>query len=285
MAPIVRAAFDQGQMPTIACINKATVSLGVNLKALIAALQKFVETSFAPIWGTHASLVEATDFIPGAWALVFLDDADVQDALGYHDLTPDGLPLSKIFVKTTIADKQKVSVTACHELAEMLVDPAINLWAEAPDGTLYAYEMSDAVEEIEFTIDGIAMSDFVYPSYFEGFRKAKSTQFDYAKKVTKPFQVLSGGYSIILKGGTVSNIYGSAAKKARFLREDRRGHRSEYRCPGVTLRQRSRADASRRAALPTDRVAKPATPEAGSRAARPAPASRRRRRGSADPRR
>jgi len=240
MTQIVRAAFDQGQIPTIACINKATVSLGTNFDALIAALQKFVEHAFAPIWGTHARLVTAADFIPGAWALVFLDDADVQGALGYHDLTPDGLPLSKVFVKTTIADKQKVSVTACHEVAEMLVDPAINLWAEAPDGTLYAYEMSDAVEEVEFEIDGIAMSDFVYPAYFEGFRKPKSAQFDYAKKVTKPFQLLSGGYSIVMKGGKVSQIFGSAAKKARFQREDRRGHRSEYRRRGVTLRKRSR---------------------------------------------
>ena len=192
------------------------------------------------VWETHATLITAADFISGGWALVFLDDADVQGALGYHDLTPDGLPLSKVFVKTTIANKHKVSVTACHELAEMLVDPATNLWAEAPDGTLYAYEMCDAVEETEITIDGIAMSDFVYPSYFEGFRKAKSTQFDYARKISKPFQLLSGGYSIVQKGGAVSNIYGSAAKKARFLREDRRGHRSEYRCAGVTPRVRSR---------------------------------------------
>jgi hypothetical protein len=240
MANVVRAAFDQGQVPTIACINKATVSLGVELEALVAALQKFVANAFAPVWETHATLITATDFITGGWALVFLDDADVQGALGYHDLTPDGLPLSKVFVKSTIAEKQTVSVTACHELAEMLVDPAINLWAEAPDGTLYAYEMCDAVEETEFTIDGIAMSDFVYPSYFEGFRKAKSTQFDYARKISRPFQLLSGGYSIVQKGGAVSNIYGSAAKQARFLREDRRGHRSEYRCPGVAPRVRSR---------------------------------------------
>jgi hypothetical protein len=241
MANVVRAAFNQGEVPTIACINKATVSLDTDLDALIAALQKFVGTAFAPVWGTHATLVKATDFIAGCWALVFLDDADVQGALGYHDLTPDGLPLSKVFVKTAIANQQKVSITACHEIAEMLGDPAINLWAEASDGTLYAYEMCDAVEEVEFTIDGIAMSDFVYPSYFEGFRTAKSTQFDYVGKISKPFQVLPGGYSIIQKGGTVSNIYGSPAKKARFLREDRRGHRSAYRCPGITLRKRSRA--------------------------------------------
>jgi hypothetical protein len=54
-----------------------------------------------------------------------------------------------------------VSVTACHELFEMVIDPLANLWAEAPDGTEYAYEMSDPVEEDTFLVDGIQMSNFV----------------------------------------------------------------------------------------------------------------------------
>src|SRR5947209_15538377 len=136
----VMAAFDQGQIPTIACFNKATLNMGVDFDALIAALQKFVDKKFAPVWGTPAKLVKSEDFLPGAWAIAFLDDADVQGALGYHDLTPDGLPFSKVFVRTVLEDGQKVSVTACHELAEMLVDPAINLWAEGLNSKLYAYE-------------------------------------------------------------------------------------------------------------------------------------------------
>ena len=226
---IVMAAFDHGQIPTIACINNATVPLGVNFKALVAALQKFVDSSFAPVWGTPAKLVRSDKFIAGAWAIVFLDNADVQDALGYHDLTPDGLPLSKVFVQTTLQVGQKVSVTASHELAEMLVDPAINLCATGPKGLIYAYETADAVEEEEFAIDGVAMSDFVYPAWFEGFRKADSTQFDSLKKVKKPFEILKGGYMSVFKNGQWTQIFGSPAKEKRFRREDRRGHRSEYR--------------------------------------------------------
>jgi hypothetical protein len=30
--------------------------------------------------------------------MVFLDDADQEGALAYHDLTPDGMPQSKVFV-------------------------------------------------------------------------------------------------------------------------------------------------------------------------------------------
>jgi len=60
MAHIVRAAFDQGQIPTIACINKATVSLGVDFDKLIAALEgasfKGPAGDFAFDRATHSAL-------------------------------------------------------------------------------------------------------------------------------------------------------------------------------------------------------------------------------------
>lgn len=243
-ARIIRAAFDRGQVPTIACVNKAKTPLGVGFAPLVKALQKFVDTCFAPVWGIPAKLKVASAPAKGEWALVFLDNADAANALGYHDLTPGGLPLGKVFVKTTLAANEKVSVTACHELAEMLLDPAINLWSEGPKNTLYAYEACDAVEEVTFNIDGIAMSDFVYPSYFEVFRKAKSTQFDFSKKISRPFQILAGGYSLVRQGTTVKQIFGSKSKRKRFRREDRRQHRSEYRkalAAGAPWLRRSRA--------------------------------------------
>lgn len=223
-------AFNQGLIPTIACFNKATTNLGVDFDALIAAMQVFVTEHVAPVWGTPANLVASKDYIKEAWAMVFLDDADQPGALAYHDLTPDGLPQSKVFVKTTIDDNELVSVSASHELVEMLVDPAINLMSTGPDPkTIYAYESADPVEALSYSIGGIEMSDFVYPSYFETFRKPGSVQFDYLKKVKKPFEILSGGYQIIFKSGKWTQIFGSAAKAKRFTREDRRGHRSEQR--------------------------------------------------------
>jgi hypothetical protein len=35
---------------------------------------------------------------PDGWWLVFLDNSDQAGALAYHDLTNEGLPLSKVFV-------------------------------------------------------------------------------------------------------------------------------------------------------------------------------------------
>jgi hypothetical protein len=227
------AAFNQGVIPTIACFNQATTPLGVNFNALIAALQTYVDKFVAPVWGTPARLVKTTGFLKNAWAIVFLDDADEPDALAYHDLTPAGLPLSKVFVRTTLNAGDLVSVSASHELVEMLVDPAINLMTTGPDPKLvYAYESADPVEDLTFKVDGIEMSDFVYPAYFEAFRKSGSVKFDQLGKVKKPFQILSGGYQIIFKNGKWSQVFAAAAKKKRFAREDRRGHRSETRATG-----------------------------------------------------
>jgi hypothetical protein len=92
-----------------------------------------VNQHIVPIWGTPAKLIKTTDFVKDAWAMVFLDNADQPGALAYHDLTPGGLPLSKVFVKTTLADGELVSVSASHELVEMLVDPAINMMTTGPD--------------------------------------------------------------------------------------------------------------------------------------------------------
>lgn len=219
MAKRILAAFDRGQTPTIACINQSSADLGVDFDKLISALQKYIDQYFAPIWGTPAKLVSAKKFVKNAWAMVFLDNADVEGALGYHDLTPDGLPLGKIFVETTRRSGNEVSVTASHELAEMLVDPAANLCAVGPEGVIYAYEVCDAVEEESFKIDGITMSDFVYPSYFEGFRGIKSTQFDELKKIKKPFEILKGGYMPVFKDGEWTQIFGSEEKRKRWEQE------------------------------------------------------------------
>jgi hypothetical protein len=166
---------------------------------------------------------------PSDWQFMYFDDADTAGALGYHDLTHNGQPISKVFVKTTIKDGELVSVTACHELFEMVIDPIANLWAEAADGTEYAYEMSDPVEEDTFEVDGIAMSNFVHPAWFEPFKHPPGTKFDHLGLLKKPFSMTKGGYVIIKKKGKVSEVFGSRAKEKRFASENRLGHRSEHR--------------------------------------------------------
>jgi hypothetical protein len=222
-----------GRVPTIACVNKATVSLGVDFDELIKALQIFLDDYFVPVWGTPAKLVKAKDPLPDAWTLMFIDDPDAAKHakwLGYHHPDKTGArPFAKVFVNSVLHSKDKVSVAASHELAEMLVDPAINLWTVGPRGTLYSYEVCDAVEEETFPINGILMSDFVYPAYFELFQEEGSTQFDYMKKVDRPFQILPWGYAQVRIGSKITEKMGSKGKEKKFKEEDRTDHRTEYR--------------------------------------------------------
>ncbi len=136
----------------------------------------------------------------GNWWLVLLDDSDQANALGYHDLTTEGLPIGKVFAGSDLKAGTSWTVTASHELLEMLGDPNINLTVFVQNsnaaGVLYAYEVCDACEDdsVGYQIDSILLSDFVYPAWFESFRTEGSTQFDRMNKIQNPFQLLVNGY-------------------------------------------------------------------------------------------
>jgi hypothetical protein len=227
---VAKVRFDQGIDPVITCVNRSTnKELRAGFRHIVAALQRFLDDCFVPVWGTTAHLKIAARPKRGTWTLVFLDHADPDDDQGYHELTLHNLPLSRVFVTTTIRQGDKVSVTACHELCEMLVDPAINLWADNGRSTSYAYEVCDPVEEDEFDVDGVLMSNFVLPAYFEAFRKPRSTKFDYLGLLKAPLTLRPGGYVTTNSRGKTRDRFGSPAKRKRFMAEDRRYHRSEFR--------------------------------------------------------
>jgi len=225
------AQAGQGGAVTIACINMSTSDLGVPFDKLTAALQKAYDQHFLPVWGYPVKLYNTKTPKASDWRFIYFDTADEAGALGYHDLTDEGQPLTKVFVKTTKEAGEVVSVTASHELFEMVIDPIANLWAEAEDGTEYAYEMSDPVEEDTFLVDGVQISNFVHPSWFEPFKHPSGTKFDHLGLLKKPFSMTKGGYVIIKKKGKVSEQFASKAKEKRFAQEKRRGHRSEHRKP------------------------------------------------------
>jgi hypothetical protein len=242
MNPIYAAQAGQDGGPvSIACINMSSIDLGVPFDLLTATLQKCFDECFLPVWGYPVVLYNTDIPEPTDWRFVYFDDADVAGDLGYHELTQDGQPISKIFVRTTLEANQLVSVTACHELFEMAIDPLANLYAEAPDGTQYAYEMSDPVEEDTFEVDGIPMSNFVYPSWFEPFAHLPGTKFDFLGLLAEPFSMTAGGYMIVKQMGYVREAFGSADKQLRFAQENRLNHRSEYRKPnGLLTRWKNR---------------------------------------------
>ena len=193
------------QAPTIriSVINESTVLADADVTPVVAALQKQVTNDFRPVWGTDAELTivpKGAQPATGSWWLVLLDDSDQAGALGYHDFTTEGLPIGKVFAASDLKAGTSWTVTASHELLEMLGDPNVNLTVFVQNsntaGILYAYEVCDACEDdsLGYKIDDILLSDFVYPSWFESFRAEGSAQFDRGSKIDAPLQLLPGGY-------------------------------------------------------------------------------------------
>lgn len=232
------AAFDRAETPTIACFNRARTPLGIDFNRLIDALQAYVDRHIVPVWGTPARLRKTRGYVEGSWAMVFLDRSDFENALAYHDLTPEGLPQAKIFVWDTINSGDKVSVSASHELVEMLVDPGLNIMTTGPNPRLsYAYECADPVEELSFNVSRVPMSNFVYPTYFENFRRARSVRFDHMDRVSRPFQIMAGGYQSVLHDGRWRELHGARATMIRSPQANLRGNRIDQRRRRRSLRR------------------------------------------------
>ena len=188
----------------IAIINQSNVVTDTEAQACVAALQVQVDRDFLPEWGLRADLKffsKNSPIPPDAWQLIILDNSDQADALGYHDVTATGLPIGKIFAKTTIDIGDNWTVTASHELLEMLLDPDITECVTSADGNiLYAKEVADACEDdsLGYQINGVLVSDFVTRLWFGSKSRSGEKKYDYMGHISAPFQLLSGGYIGIL---------------------------------------------------------------------------------------
>lgn len=234
------ATRNAGVRAKISITNSSTVLDDARVEAAVAALQKQVTRDFAPVWGADADL----RFVPsgklppkGSWSLVVLDDSDQADDLGYHDLTADGLPQGKIFAGSDLKGGYHWTVTASHELVEMLADPDTNLTAfvqaTGRDGVLLSYEVADACEadEYGYRIDGVLVSDFVYPAWFETFRPAKSARFDHVGHIDRPLGILPNGYlsTFDVSSGTGWHQRNAEGQPYTYAMRARLGSRRERR--------------------------------------------------------
>jgi hypothetical protein len=195
----IRSGLAEAFMLQIAVINESTAITDSAVQAFIPAFSTQWNTDLNSVWGVGAATFA---FVPkvnappsGSWWVVFLDDSDQAGALAYHDLTNEGLPISKVFVKTIQADNASLSVGATHEICEMAVDPWLNSGYQDKQGVFWAGEICDPVEDDQYGyhINSVLVTDFATPAWF-GYKNAKGN-LDLKSHVTTPFEVLTGGYS------------------------------------------------------------------------------------------
>ena len=217
------------------------------LQRVIRAINRQIKEDFEPYWSLGATLrlegrsenapskLSLPD-LRGDAILYLWNTLSVDDALGYHDKNARGIPYGFVFTALSEQLNEPWSVTLSHEALELIADPEVNLLVMGPhpadpDRTVFHwYEMSDAVQNETYQIDGVAVSNFVLPLYFTT-NHEKGARNDFLGTVTngKTLTVVrrqSGRLCRILRPGT---------RRSRYLQPNRRpcgGGADEDQAPG-----------------------------------------------------
>jgi hypothetical protein len=171
-----------------------------DLMRVSAALQKQASRDLEPIWeitatvDAFASLEEVPD---GYWPMIVKDNIGTPGAAGVH-MDKDGQPFALIASSNTL---DGWSLTASHEMCEMLVDPSGDKQAtgDSPmpgqERVSFLVEVCDPSEAADFaySTNGILVSDFYTPHYFDPM-SASGVRYSFTGAITQPRQVLRGGY-------------------------------------------------------------------------------------------
>jgi hypothetical protein len=162
-----------------------------------AALQRQAARDFGPIWDVCATVdaFPALEDVPvGYWPMIVRDDIEVEGAAGIH-LDKEGQPFALI----TYSDSW--SLTASHEMLEMLGDPSGNrlIPGQSPhpdQGRVeFLIEVCDPSEGAEFgyTVNDILVSDFYTPRFFEPVA-VQGARYSFTGAIEAPREILRGGY-------------------------------------------------------------------------------------------
>lgn len=237
-------------LPVIAITNVSTVLTDQQVQDVMPAMQHQVLADFKGYWNMECELMflpRSNAMIEGWWQIVIVDNPDLAGALGYHDLSAVGTPLGKVFAKLLLDHGQSWTSTFSHELLEMLADPLIDTLKQAVDNRLYALEVCDPVEadELGYKIDGVLVSDFITPRWFQPF--VHGDRYSFRQNVSRPLEIAPGGYMSVWdpnQGWIQTESHGSSQGAVRLLTQNGVipvGSRRQRRTVNFTNRVTSRA--------------------------------------------
>ncbi|HYT26720.1 MAG TPA: hypothetical protein VEP73_09595 [Actinomycetota bacterium] len=182
------------ELALVADTNQVTCP---QLNQVAAALQKQAIRDFRPLWRVTATVdgFERLEDVPvGYWPIIVRDDIDMPGAAGVH-LDQNGQP----FALVQYSDSW--SLTASHEMLEMLVDPWGNRLvagqSQKPDqGRVeFLVEIADPSEDAQFgyTVNGLLVSDFLTPHFYDPVAVA-GVRYSFGGHIPGPRQIVQGGY-------------------------------------------------------------------------------------------
>jgi hypothetical protein len=219
--------YDRGS-PTIVIFNRSQIP-DRELRKVVAAVRKQVDRDFFPLWGWRAKLKFEPRSIPADAMQIRIGNRDRDGLLGYHLI--DGIPRTVVYTRSSggkLLDDWPATLS--HEVLEMIVDPGVNLFADGfirDEGrrrrAFVPYEVCDPVQANAYEIDGIGVSDFVVPEWFEPERRPRSLKFSFRESVDRPFALAPGGYIDAVVNGRLKTLWGPEANRKK------RRHRLEMR--------------------------------------------------------
>lgn len=176
--------------------DSSSVSLS-EITRVSAALQRQVQSHFGPLWDIQSTVdaFERLEDVPiDYWPVIIRDDINVPGAAGIH-IDKDGHPFA------LVQYSNGWSLTTSHEVLEMLCDPYGNRVKAGPSpkpgqGRVnFLVEVCDPSESVEYsyTINGVIVSDFYTPSYFDQM-VTPGARYSWTGTIKKPLEVLPGGY-------------------------------------------------------------------------------------------
>jgi hypothetical protein len=193
-----------------------------DVATMTAAIASQIQSDVAPVWErAPASVVFYTDptAVPaGARVIAVVDTIQEQPTgvLGLHAEDQAGQTWGVVAAQPELDNNGKVltgdwsvSSTLSHEVLEMFIDPNCNMWANDGQGSVYSLEVCDPVEAPTYTVNGVSVSNFVTPAWFDPLAPA-GAQFDKLGQLTAGFSILPGGYMTYENKGKEQQQWGAA---------------------------------------------------------------------------
>lgn len=170
------------------------------LEPVAQALRIQVNSHFQPKWNIGATIEAHTEagIPPGFWPIKIQADIGDPSAAGFHT-DQNNQPYA------VIQYAPDWTVTASHELLEMLFDPFGNALAPAVVNGKHVQvlqELCDPCEGFSYQItgSGIAVSDFLTPHYYERAVFGDGRHYSLMNKLSGPMAVGVDGYLSYLDG-------------------------------------------------------------------------------------
>lgn len=243
-----KSAVTQTGLQTVYITNLAPQYWSnASIKRDIPAWETALNRDFASYWHTNQYRLVFLGNKPapqGQMSAVIQAKGPIKGALAYHWTERNNAPSITVYAGTGDYYGYDNSISMTHELEELAADPVTSYvnqgypddfyWLESKDMSLkYSFqysvagwfnEVSDPVEADFYKINGVKISDFVTPAWFND---GVGSRYDFMGLCQQPFWIRPGGYaqylSTQLGWQIVTNFRRGNVTDAGFLRSDPRG--------------------------------------------------------------